>query len=273
MTTPTETISLNDVEYEIYGTRENIISLNDDSVRKLAAMASTHSSSGQPISLNDLRGKTRWIDSGTFLRQYCSGYDLHSVYADGNYGEYDNLTEANSTTCGFIANYHIFDYSANYSNQGNGDINFTVDWVSMAPRIIGRVANNANQWQINLTSRNTWIYGYEILANDIFGNIGPNTISSAYDQNGYNWSINFGALYFPSRTRYAGCFTSDNRILVAFNTGDYGFNDDGANYAAYYQVHYDWQALTGTHQEGTVDYGNGDSRPAFQTNPVYTIQI
>jgi hypothetical protein len=272
MTTPYNPISLNDVEYEIYGSTNGNISLNDDNVRKLAAMSPSHSSSGQNISLNDLRGKTRWLNSGTYLGQYCSGYDLIGIYADGNYGSYGAYIQYNSGTCGYINDYHIFDYSANYSNQGNGDINFTVDWVSMAPRIIGRVANNANQWQVNLTSRNTWIYGYEIANGDLFANIGPNTISLAYDQNLYNWADNFGPLYFPSRTRYAGCFTSDNRILVAFNTGGYGFGDRGANYAAAFQV-FDWRALTGTHEEGTVDYGNGDSRPAFEANPVYTIQI
>jgi hypothetical protein len=101
MTTPTGSISLSDIEYEIYGTRSGSISLNDDAVRKLAAMAPTHSSSGQPISLSDLRGKTRWLDSGTLLATFCSGYDFYGTYADGNYGTYNALIEANSPSCGY----------------------------------------------------------------------------------------------------------------------------------------------------------------------------
>ena len=103
MTTPSSgnPISLNDVEYEIYGTTGGNISLNDNNVRKLAAMSPTHSSEGYPESLADLYGKTRWLDAGTQLSTYCSGYDYHGTYADGNYGSYNVLIEANSASCGY----------------------------------------------------------------------------------------------------------------------------------------------------------------------------
>jgi hypothetical protein len=37
---------------------------------------------------------------GTFLNDYCDGYNLHYIYADGNCGTYENI-EYNSATCGY----------------------------------------------------------------------------------------------------------------------------------------------------------------------------
>jgi hypothetical protein len=38
---------------------------------------------------------------GTLLSTFCSGYDLYGTYADGSYGTYDALIEANSPSCGY----------------------------------------------------------------------------------------------------------------------------------------------------------------------------
>jgi hypothetical protein len=39
---------------------------------------------------------------GTYLSQYCSGFNLYYRFADGNYGFYDVLQETNSATCGYV---------------------------------------------------------------------------------------------------------------------------------------------------------------------------
>lgn len=57
---------------------------------------------------------------GTYLYQFCSGYDLYYVYADGSGGSYYSLYQANSPTCGYVAPTppSSATWSVGYSNSG-----------------------------------------------------------------------------------------------------------------------------------------------------------
>lgn len=58
--------------------------------------------------------------AGTYLYQFCSGYDLYYVYADGSGGSYYSLYQSNSPTCGYVAPTppSSATWSVGYSNSG-----------------------------------------------------------------------------------------------------------------------------------------------------------
>jgi hypothetical protein len=53
------------------------------------------------VTINDT---SQYPAAGTYLRQFCSNpYDLYYVYADGSGGEYAQLVQSNSPSCGYVA--------------------------------------------------------------------------------------------------------------------------------------------------------------------------
>jgi hypothetical protein len=55
---------------------------------------------------------------GTYLYQFCSGYNLYYVYADGSGGSYYSLYQSNSPTCGYSPPVPTATWSTGYSNNG-----------------------------------------------------------------------------------------------------------------------------------------------------------
>lgn len=55
---------------------------------------------------------------GTYLSQFCSGYNLYYTYADGSGGTYNSLVQSNSPTCGYVAPTPTATWSMGYSNNG-----------------------------------------------------------------------------------------------------------------------------------------------------------
>lgn len=58
--------------------------------------------------------------SGTYVDQYCTGYNLYYRYANGSGGTYSTLIETNSTSCGYVAPLPPITatWSEGYSNSG-----------------------------------------------------------------------------------------------------------------------------------------------------------
>ena len=52
------------------------------------------------VTINDT---SRYPAYGTYQGQFCSGYDLYYIYADGSGGTYNQLQQTNSPTCGYVA--------------------------------------------------------------------------------------------------------------------------------------------------------------------------
>ena len=55
---------------------------------------------------------------GTYLGQFCSGYNLYYTYADGSGGSFNSLIETNSATCGYVPPTPTATWSVGYSNSG-----------------------------------------------------------------------------------------------------------------------------------------------------------
>ena len=45
---------------------------------------------------------TEYFASGTYQGQFCSGYNLYYIYADGSGGTYNSLVQSNSPSCGYV---------------------------------------------------------------------------------------------------------------------------------------------------------------------------
>jgi hypothetical protein len=52
------------------------------------------------VTINDT---SLYPSPGTYLSQFCSGYNLYYTYADGSGGTYNTLIQTNSATCGYVA--------------------------------------------------------------------------------------------------------------------------------------------------------------------------
>jgi len=51
------------------------------------------------VTINDT---SRYPPAGTYQGQFCSGFDLYYIYADGSGGTYNQLVQSNSPTCGYV---------------------------------------------------------------------------------------------------------------------------------------------------------------------------
>lgn len=79
------------------------IGLTDSNVRGLANVPT-----GDVEMPTDFYGKSSVAPYGTYLSQYCVGYNLYYRYADGSGGYYDQLYEYNSGSCGWPPPYGTF---------------------------------------------------------------------------------------------------------------------------------------------------------------------
>jgi hypothetical protein len=89
-------IGLFDVRTELGIANTVQIGITDTNVRTLAGVPS-----GQIALPQDFYGKSNYPPAGTFITQYCSGYNLYYRYHDGSGGYYDVLQESNSASCGW----------------------------------------------------------------------------------------------------------------------------------------------------------------------------
>lgn len=55
---------------------------------------------------------------GTYITQYCSGYNLYYTYANGSGGTYNELQETNSASCGYVA--PAYSLGNTFSSLANG---------------------------------------------------------------------------------------------------------------------------------------------------------
>lgn len=109
------------------------------------------------------------LPAGTYLSQYCSGVDLYYRYADGTYGGYyDQLYQANSTACGYVAPSWSLSASPTSVNEGSsftvtlttnqgGNFAYTITGVNSADiggtSLTGTLANGGSR-TINVTNDN-----------------------------------------------------------------------------------------------------------------------
>lgn len=124
MTLPTTNVSFSSIQTEFGGS--NPISLSEyyrggSYVKSNTNMPNGTIATSGAISISTFRGATQGVTYpayGTYLGQYCSGYNLYYTYADGSGGSYDSLYQSNSATCGYSPPVPTATWSVGYSNNG-----------------------------------------------------------------------------------------------------------------------------------------------------------
>ena len=88
---------------------------------------------------------------GTYLSQYCSGYDLYYRYANGSGGYYDTLYQANSTTCGYTAppTYSFSSIPTSINEGSSGRFYVSTTNVADGVTLYWVVATNAGDFTTN----------------------------------------------------------------------------------------------------------------------------
>lgn len=71
---------------------------------------------------------------GTYISQFCSGYNLYFTYADGSCGQFDSLMATRSSTCGHSGcttyNYTWYGYETWYDCDGNSNYEYLTPYDS-----------------------------------------------------------------------------------------------------------------------------------------------
>jgi hypothetical protein len=73
------------------------------------------------VTINDT---SKYPASGTYITQYCSGFNLYYTYADGSGGTYDTLQQSNSATCGYVAPSYSLSNTISGDLSNGGGFNF-----------------------------------------------------------------------------------------------------------------------------------------------------
>lgn len=96
MTLPLSAISFADVNVELGRAANRPLSLNDSAVFALKGVTAT------PISMSELRGKSRFTPYGTLIWSgVCKGTTYGNYRANGSGGTYFEVLEYNSIRCGW----------------------------------------------------------------------------------------------------------------------------------------------------------------------------
>lgn len=92
------------------------------------------------VTINDT---SQYPAYGTYITQYCSGYNLYYTYANGSGGTYSQLYQANSSTCGYVAPTYSLSNTFSGTLVDGGAFNFYHN------------SNNANGTTISVTVSGT----------------------------------------------------------------------------------------------------------------------
>jgi len=105
-----------------YGS-DTLRTLNESAVRTLLAAGASGA-----VAISGGRGRSYCSAAGTYVTQYCSGYNLYRRYysgsaSNGTCGTYDSLYQSNSSTCGYnpAIVYSLYCYGDPYICTGCGN--------------------------------------------------------------------------------------------------------------------------------------------------------
>jgi hypothetical protein len=169
---------------------------------------------GNPRSIDILdTSTTQYPPAGTYLGNFCSGFNLYYQYADGSGGSYNSLQEINSAQCGYVTPTLSASVSVNYNYTISGPNTQTkayyvqIFWDSSA--------GGTQFWSINTGGLSTQTFGGTNgatsgtfgggITNAIVGFNGQHsstTVSITVSRSGYNsftgnYSIPSNSVYTP----------------------------------------------------------------------------
>jgi len=102
---------------------------------------------------------------GTYLGQFCSGYDLYYTYANGSGGSYNTLYQTNSATCGYVAPPAYgtylgqfcsgYDLYYTYANGSGGSYNSLYQSNSTTCGYVAPTAPSSATWSVGYSNSGT----------------------------------------------------------------------------------------------------------------------
>ena len=120
-------ITVGDINVELGKARNAAFNIGSTEARTLAKIPSGI------IKMSDFYGKSTYPVNGTYLSDFCLGYDYYKKYANGSGGTYDVFIEGNSIAhCGYPISQNY-----NYDSPGTFTVTIPGNVTSMSVSMVG----------------------------------------------------------------------------------------------------------------------------------------